>query len=1012
MQNPNTGRRPFPFQLIGAILCGVTVIALTAFFASSWLQLPVSNQELLANYAKANDFWQGWAAVQGIPWWSPNFLQGTSLAFAWSQIFTHIFMGVSGWLGGPFIGPKVAALFAWFLAALTTYGFVARLTRSSLTGALAGFFFFFSASMIARLGLVEHFIVVLSMAFLPLAFWGVMEFIRNPQLRTTATAALGLSLLALTYSKTLVMAAPVIGLFALYEYFKLPHYQRPPRRLTSPLLLLVIGLMILPNLPAIRESLFVAFFDFAPFKGWQMAFSTKTALSWLDRDSLLTFGMPPAFSPPTANPGTYLGIVSLITFTIFLALFPRGRFSGDRSNYCRVFIGLSLVLFWLSFGPGGVLKGQLTFLALANNAPDFAITLSWMMLIVPTLVIFQLIPVDLPGRNWVAGSLIAVYLIVPGFRILELFPFFTNIRAPFDFIQVTGAFTFAVAAALCFTELLDLPKIRHWKIAAISAAVLIQVADVWPYTAALRQEKMPGEVFADFLSAQDFLKKSPKNGSVYPVSGRYFYLLTPMLSGRKLTQEAFQSYLQQKEVAALSSVSTLSKETLVGLWKATGVSWVLIDKSDPDTSVDYQKFLRTCWPVAYENSNFALLSPETPTGAPYLAEAYVQMASSNDKDLVSALDFAKHDVVSIPKIPGENREAAAEFLPISQVSTLSQGYRDLTVPPTGKPGWIVVSQAWHPDWTLYRNSQPEKPIKAYGSLLAAWSDGSSGLVFRFEPPRWYSLVLLLSGIAWIAALGILLFARRTDSRSETPSAPLPPLKENLRALVLIPTYREAETIEETLNKTLSADPRLEILVVDDQSPDGTAKLIEAHSEFGRRIHLLSRAGKQGLGSAYREGFKWGLAKGFDVLVEMDADLSHNPQDIPRLIAALETGAAVAIGSRYLDGIRVDNWTAHRLMLSKWASLYTRMLTGMPLSDSTSGFKAIRRECFDSFNWSTLKAEGYAFQIELHYQFWRMGLPMEEVPITFTDRKAGETKMNSAIAIEAARRVLRLSTHGS
>ena len=998
-------KRPLTWLLLFAL-------AAAGLLGSAWLQLPVSNQELLANYAKAQDFWSGWAAVKGIPWWSPNFMQGTSLAFTWTQIFTHLLMGIGGWLGGLLVGPKIAALVAWFLSALTAYGFVARLTRSQGAAALAGFFYFFSASLIARIGWVEHFIVVLSMAFLPLAFWGIMEFVRRATLRTTAAAALGISLLALTYSKTAIMASPALLAFALFEYFKLPHFKRPAGKWVGLLALLLVGLTVLPVLPAMRESGFAAFFEFAPLQGWQAAFSTKTSLSWLDRNYLLTFGMAPGFAPTTANPGTYLGLGSFIIFAFFLSLLARGRFSGERITYCRLFITLALGLFWLSFGPSGVLRGQLTFLSMANNAPDFSIALSWLMLALPVWVIFALIPSELPGQKLIASALSAIFLLIPGFRILELLPFFDNIRAPFDFIQITGTFCLAVAAGLCLRELLRLIPKLQWQCAIIGFAVILQILDVWPYTEPLRKPMMPSFVFADFLGTQEFLKKSPRSGWVHPVSGRYFYLLTPMMSGRKLTQEAFQSYLQQRNVALLNGAGSLSKETQIGLWNALGVSWVLIDKSDPDNPAEYQKFLRSCWPVAFENTHFAILSPPTPSGAPYLAEAFAPLDFAKLENLPRALDYARHGIVSLTSVKTQSLLPNARFVPLNQTTSETRDYQDWTVPPTGKAGWVVIPQAWHPDWILETAEGKQVPAQVYGSLLGAWTDGNTPITFRFVPPAWYPVAILLSGLFWLLAFALFLRPSPQKTESALPvSSVLPPFPTTARALVLIPTYREAETIEETLNLTLAADSRLNILVIDDQSPDGTADLVKAHPEFNHRIHLLSRSGKLGLGSAYREGFRWGIERDYDALIEMDADLSHNPTDIPRLLAALETGAAVAIGSRYIGGIRVDNWAAYRLMLSKWASIYTRVLTGMPLDDATSGFKAIRKECFTDFHWPALQAGGYGFQIELHYQFWRMGLPIQEVPITFTDRKAGETKMNLAIAVEAARRVAQLSLQG-
>ncbi|HEY5793367.1 MAG TPA: hypothetical protein VIS74_08715, partial [Chthoniobacterales bacterium] len=567
---------------------------------------------------------------------------------------------------------------------------------------------------------------------------------------TACAAALGVSLLALTYSKTAIMASPALAGFALYEFFRLPHDQRPSGRQLALLGLLTGWLAVLPVLPALRESRFVAYFDFAPFAGWQTAFSTKTALSWLDRDSLLTAGADPMFAPSTANAGAYLGLASLAIFAAFLYLLPTGRLAGPRVAYCRLFIALSLLMFWLSFGPSGVLFGQLKFLSFANGAPDFAIALSWLLLALPPLIIFQLIPRDFPGRRIWGVGLTLGYLLVPGFRILELLPLFHHIRAPFDFLQVTGLFCIAVAAAFCLRELLALVPGKY-AAGLLATLVVVQVADVWNYTRPLRQPVMPSQVFSDFLSVQQFLKQSSRSGLVYPVSGRYFYLLTPRLSGRGLAMEAFNSYLQQRDFARLAGLASLSRETQIGLWRAIGVSWVLIDKTDPDTPEDYRSELRSYWPVAFENLNFVVLSPEGASGAPYLAASAVNL-KPDQPDLVKALQFAGHEIISVPDLQDKPLPAAGTFSPIAHAASASQGYRDWTLPAPGKPGWVVLPQAWHPDWKVEQSGQWSAPLKACGGVLAAWSDGKNPLQFRFEPPAWYPLVILVSGIGWLVVL--------------------------------------------------------------------------------------------------------------------------------------------------------------------------------------------------------------------------------------------------------------------
>ena len=224
----------------------------------------------------------------------------------------------------------------------------------------------------------------------------------------------------------------------------------------------------------------------------------------------------------------------------------------------------------------------------------------------------------------------------------------------------------------------------------------------------------------------------------------------------------------------------------------------------------------------------------------------------------------------------------------------------------------------------------------------------------------------------------------------------------------MPTYNESDTLPALLEGLCGLPVTIDVLIVDDASPDGTQAIVKEHPEFERHVFLLPREGKLGLATAYKAGFQWALARDYDVCLEMDADLSHDPLDVPRLLDAIRDGADIAIGSRYLGGIRVINWPPARLLLSLLAGTYTRRLTGLTLGDPTSGFKAIRRRVLESLHWGELRAGGYAFQIELHYRAWRAGFVLREVPIVFTERRSGASKMSRRIAFEAAWRVMALA----
>jgi dolichol-phosphate mannosyltransferase len=228
-----------------------------------------------------------------------------------------------------------------------------------------------------------------------------------------------------------------------------------------------------------------------------------------------------------------------------------------------------------------------------------------------------------------------------------------------------------------------------------------------------------------------------------------------------------------------------------------------------------------------------------------------------------------------------------------------------------------------------------------------------------------------------------------------------------RALVVIPTYNEAPNVLNIVPQVLSQDPRLEVLVVDDNSPDGTGQMADELSAKNPRVHVLHREGKLGLGTAYIRGFKWALERGYDYVFEMDADFSHDPAHLKEFLKAIE-GADIVLGSRYLDGkVTVVNWPMGRLMLSYSANIYARWITGLRIWDLTGGFKCFRRRVLETIDLSQVRSNGYAFQIEMSVRAWRKGFKFREIPIVFVDRTEGQSKMNRAIVREAVWMVPRL-----
>ena len=223
-----------------------------------------------------------------------------------------------------------------------------------------------------------------------------------------------------------------------------------------------------------------------------------------------------------------------------------------------------------------------------------------------------------------------------------------------------------------------------------------------------------------------------------------------------------------------------------------------------------------------------------------------------------------------------------------------------------------------------------------------------------------------------------------------------------RKIIIIPTYNEKENIEKIIRAVFSLEGEYHIIIIEDNSPDGTGQIVKRlQKEFPERLFMIERTGKQGLGTAYIEGFKWSIGHGYDYIFEMDADFSHNPEDVPRLYeACAKDGADVAIGSRYCNGISVINWPIGRVIMSYFASVFVRKVLDMKIYDSTAGFKCYKRKVLETIDLDNIRMKGYGFQIEMKYSAYKLGFKIKEVPIIFVDRKEGSSKMSSSIFGEA------------
>lgn len=750
---------------------------LAAFLGGAYLSLRgMETPSIPANFAKARDFLDAAESVGWLPWWSPMFLQGTSLASAWSFMASNLVLWVFSIPLGFLLGPKLALVAVMVLGSAGVLFFLWKLTADKACAYAGSLLFLLCPSLLTRAAGPEQFAAVFSMALLPWTFLALLKFFGQPSRRTALLPALAFAGVTLASGLSALMALPVVLLYSALEYFDRPREARPSLRLLLRVAVAYLLLAVVPNLPALRERGFMTMFDLGPFSSWQVAFSTKSALGWVDRWGWLTQGMDGAYAPTTANGGTYLG---LGVFLLFVAALFLGTFHESAAGRkARRFFVLALLAFWLSFGPKGVLGGHLLFLSFSLQAPDFAPALGWFFLAAQVWAIFRIIPAEWPARRVLATAVSLVYLGVPGFRLLEWLPIYQNIRAPFDFFQLTGTVCVVIAAAMVariFFLRLNAGAFRSGLTAAICCLMLLDVA---PYAGRFLQGGLEPRIFQDFLAAQAHIKDSPLPGRVYAFSGRYFYLLIPYFSGRPLVAEAFQSYSQQQGAALLQASAFTSDETLASYLNISGISHVLLDKSDPDTPPDLQERFRKLLPVDFENDSFVVLGNKTSLGAGFLTRDFIHAKDNLPQSATAAFGGALFNMATIespafsetePGLRGQvvegrieplkSGEPMAEGLPFSRLGLSGTGtYQTVSFAPAGNSGWIVMNQAWHPDWKAFQGGKPGRIHRAFLAFPAVKTDGSQPVEFRFQQPWWYDFCAGIGVLSWLVSTGLILFS--------------------------------------------------------------------------------------------------------------------------------------------------------------------------------------------------------------------------------------------------------------
>jgi len=995
-----------------------------------WLPQPASDQALAAYSITATNFFKE-LLMQGPAGWDFHYLQGMPTVTAWGSAGTHGLVALGVILFGPWIGPKVVGMIALAIAATGMFFLLRWISGDGWTGFWAGLLSLSFPPWWSRLFESEQLGIVIALGVLPWLLLSLARFFSFPDPARALLAALLFSLLILTGARSWQPFLPIIAVFSLIHFLSTPCFRRPSWLLLA-IPAVIFWLAVLPTIAFFRESSFLIGNLFAPVAGWQYVFSIHSAVQWIDAGGWVSSTMPDGFSPGSGWNGSFFGLVGIFVTAWGLLRHGQEIHSSPHWTGLRSFIWLSLFSFWLSTGPSGVFGGHMIFLSQAGAAPHGSIALSWLLLAAQGWVIYRLLPPTLPGR-WLLGSFVClVYFFVPGFRLLSFIPGFHQWPTPSDFFQVGGSI-FLLGAIAWFARMFIGHSAKVLPRALRIAAIVVLLAIDWALlgTRSFTPSHQTGS-WARLQEAVQVLGRVDSQGWVYPAGMGQLNLWIPQWSGFPLITESFRAELQPKSTAVLHAAAGLSLDSLQSYLSATGVTAVLLTKKETQEDDETIATLQSLFPALYEDDEYLILLNPKNLGLGFIAQDYLATKDSGPSMAVKALAAAAENLLLIKDPPEEaparlrgTRGISSEedkdtpaFFEYEDIPIEAFLKQNATWDPSGvlrfsnleKDGWLVATTSWHPDWTAVRNGESIQVYRALDAFPAVEAGTGDLVEFRYEPPSWYSLAVFASLPGWllVPCLWVFFWMRRKKTPGQHDFRTVNNKSSIAKPLVIIPTYQEADSIADVVTRALAASPEMEILVVDDDSPDGTASVVKKLPAFGQRLHLLERAGKRGLGTAYRDGFTWGLVGPYDVLIEMDADLSHDPMDLPRLLSTLEAGCDAAIGSRYLDGLRVKNWPEHRLWLSYWASVYVRLLTGMPLTDTTSGFKALRREAVENVLQGDFRAEGYGFQIELHYQLWKEGWAIQEVPILFTERRSGSTKMTLGIAVEAAWRVWELA----
>lgn len=741
-------------------------IVVLAMLGAMWIPLPPSNEELVGYAGKLDYLLELVRKEGGIPWWIPGYLSGYSGAAVMSYVAGMLPYAAGTIFFDTITAFKVVGLILMGLGGLAAYALGRRLSGSGWAGFATGALFLLSPQVLSRLGWQEHMTIVAAYPLVPLCFLALSRVAESGSRFDSQLLAMAYSGALLCWPKIGATLVVPLAIFGGWLYATRPELRRNLIYgfLWAAPITLLLG--VLPLLPLVRESRFMTIFELGPFDGWQATFSARTTTSWFDRSGELFAGMPEGIR--VSRGGYYLGLLPLACLAFLVVRSWRSVPEEDRRrvSVIKAFVGITLAMFWLSFGPRNVLEGHFEFLEQAHELRDWVLPIHWLALGAPAALLWWLLPAHPSKRVFYAGAL-AVWYLVPGFRLIELIPVFRDLRAPDSFWILGGTVPWCVAGGLAIQFTITQLPLGIWR-AAAGIALAIGMLEASPYLSRFSQGSLGAKIQRDFAETQKFLRERPLPGRVLAVSGRYFYLQVPPLSGRPLVTEAAHLNFMARDAARLHSAAWKSAPAMAAYGNLAGVSHILVDKTDPGTTPEIQQWLRSIWPVAFENEHFAVL--ENPSALyPAFAGPGTDLEHPPEIDeSTHALVMSTYGTVSLPEgITAAPVSGDTKLARLSAARPEHPGSLALSAPKGA--GWVVLSEAWHPDWRATIDGRDADVVRVAAAFPGVFAPDGGEVEFRFTPPWWYPVCIFAAIAGWLMAMGSLLLqvrkVRKFDARN-------------------------------------------------------------------------------------------------------------------------------------------------------------------------------------------------------------------------------------------------------